>query len=157
MLNITRERLSSWETARSPISWNYGFGFCLALDISVRWLAVGEGQWDEELDWLPVANTLEAPLRMPFGEAYARYIAPAYEIKEKAPGNSVFSKTSDPKRIEAMKELLRSYPEKWIGLIPDEDIEDFTLLLWKVFEEFKTNKLFTRFERYKDRLLGRHK
>ena len=72
-LDISLERLKSYEYCRAPISYGLGDSLCSTFDINQRWLAVGTEPFRVYLDPAPWME-LFIPSALPFSRVYDRLL-----------------------------------------------------------------------------------
>lgn len=103
-IGVTRASLANLELRRNPLSVQVGLRLCRQFVISERWLATGEGEMRQHLDFPYILRNEIIPLAMPFSEAYDKYMAAKAE------------------------EFIKENPRRWFRMTYDQ-AEDLNFLL----------------------------
>jgi transcriptional regulator with XRE-family HTH domain len=119
-IGITRQRLASYEDARTPLRADIGLRLCRQFIISEEWLATGKGLMRQCLDLASEPLSYRIDADAPYSQVYDEFLSSRYAALKKEWGENIRIKTEEGGNFEFIENLLRYHFDQWINELPKQ-------------------------------------
>lgn len=131
---VKRVSFAAYEEGRNVVPAGVAMLFCLAFNVSFRWLATGKGQLSG-CESLPTADVLLVPDDAAYSTAFDEFIGPGITSSIGA------HQVPNPTARLAASETLQMLRDRWVKTIPEQDLEEFIELVAFVEHQFCRTRL----------------